>query len=121
MNIIISIKPFYAEKILNWEKTYELRRSFSKKEIKKVIIYKSAPISRIVGEFEIDHILYEGIDQLWKDTKDYSSVDREFFDKYFQWKEKWYAIKIKNVKKYEKSKLVSKYWVKFAPQNYCFY
>ena len=33
MNIIISIKPFYAEKILNWEKTYELRRSFSEKEI----------------------------------------------------------------------------------------
>ena len=118
MDIILSIKSQYAEKIFHWEKIYELRRSFSKKGISKIIIYETAPISRVVWEFKIEKILYEPLEKLWNDTKDYSCVSREFFDKYFNWKEFWYAIKVRNPKKYKNPKLISDYWIKRPPQSY---
>lgn len=118
MKIILSIMPFYAEKILDWEKLYELRRSFSDKEISKVIVYECAPVSKIVGEFEIEKILYESLENLRKNTKSYSCIDKEFFDKYFEWKEYGYAIKIRNPKRYKNSKLISDFWFKRPPQAY---
>ena len=116
----MSIKPYYAEKILNWEKLYELRKIFTKKKISKVIIYESAPVSKVVGEFEVKEVLYEPLEDLWNYTKDLSCVNREFFDQYFKWKEFWYAVKIKNPKRYKTPKLVSEYWLKGIPQSYVF-
>ena len=120
IDLILSIKPEYTEKILNWEKLYELRRLFTKKEVDKVIIYESAPVSRVVGEFEIEEILCEPLDRLRNDTRDYSCVDKRFFDQYFEWKEKWYAIKIKNLKRYKEEKLISDYGMEYPPQSYAF-
>lgn len=120
MDIILSIKSKYVEKILSWEKLYELRKVFTKDKINKVIIYESAPISRVVGEFEIEKVLYEPLGKLWDITKDFSCVDMEFFEKYFNWKEYWYAIKIKNPKRYKKHRLITDYWTKRPPQNYAF-
>lgn len=120
MDIILSIKPIYAEKILKWEKLYELRRLFTKKEILKIIIYASDPISRVVGEFEVEKILYESLDKLRKETKDYSCVDKKFFDEYYKWKEYWYALKIKNPIRYKEPKLITEYWKKHPPQSYYF-
>lgn len=99
MDIIISIKPIYAEKILNWEKLFELRKKLPSKRIKKAIIYESAPISRVVGEFEVEEIRYEPLNTLRNDTKNHSCVSKEFFDAYYKWKEYWYAIKLKNPKR----------------------
>lgn len=120
MDIIIPIKPQFAEKILEWVKNFELRRAFSKKEINKVIIYESAPVSKVVGEFEVKEVLYEPLEDLWNYTKDSSCVNREFFDQYFKWKEFWYAVKIKNPKRYKTPKLISEYWLKGIPQSYVF-
>lgn len=120
MNLIISIKYQYTEKIFNREKIYELRRNFTKKQIDKIVIYESAPISRVVGEFEVEKVLHESLENLWDITKDFSCVDREFFEKYFKWKEYWYAIKIKNPKRYKEHKLITDYWMKRPPQNYAF-
>ena len=121
MKIIISIKPIYAEKILNWEKLYELRKIFSNKKIDKAIIYESAPVSRVVWEFEIEEVLCEPIDVLWNKTKGYSCVDEKFFDEYYKWKDKWYAIKVKNPIRYKEIKKISDYWMNYPPQSYAFY
>ena len=55
MDVIISIKPIYAEKILNWEKLYELRKLFTKKEINKYVnkVLKVKTKSKFLG-FERD-------------------------------------------------------------------
>ena len=120
MQIILSIKPIYAEKILNWEKLYELRKVFTKKEISKVIIYESAPVSRIVGEFEIKEVLHEPIKKLRNLTNEFSCINKEFFDEYFKWKEFWFAIKVKNPKRYMEHKKISEYWMERPPQSYAF-
>lgn len=121
MKVILSIKPIYAEKILNGEKTIELRKSiFKKNNIKKVIIYASSPISKVIGEFEIESILHDEINELWKKTKKENGVDIEFFKQYFENKEKGYAIKIKNTKRYKVSyNIYEKYGIK-APQSFSY-
>ncbi|MEO6728421.1 MAG: ASCH domain-containing protein [Candidatus Dojkabacteria bacterium] len=121
MKVILSIKPYYAEKILNGEKTYELRKSiFKVPNIKTVIIYASSPISRIIGEFEIDGIIHEEISLLWKKTKEFTAVNKSFFDEYFTDKEKGYAIKIKNIKRYDKTYSILEKYGMTAPQSFSY-
>ncbi|WP_332025225.1 ASCH domain-containing protein [Kaistella sp.] len=121
MKVILSIKPIYAEKILNGEKTFELRKSiFKKNNINKVIIYASSPISKVIGEFEIDSILHDEINELWKKTKENNGVEKTFFNDYFENREKGYAIKIKNTKRYKVYyNIYEKYGVK-APQSFSY-
>jgi predicted transcriptional regulator len=121
MKVILSIKPIYAEKILNGEKTFELRKSiFKKNNIKEVIIYASSPISKVIGEFEIESILHEKIDELWQKTKENNGVEKTFFNEYFENRETGYAIKIKSTKRYKVYyNIHEKYGVK-APQSFSY-
>ena len=57
MNVILSIKPEFVEKIFSGEKQYEYRKILFKQKVDTVYIYASRPISKIVGEFKIDEIL----------------------------------------------------------------
>ena len=121
MKVILSIKPKYAHKILEGKKTYELRKNiFKNSEIKTVLIYASAPISKIIGEFQIDNIVHLELEELWNTVKEKAEVDRDFFDEYFETKAKGYAIRIKDVKKYKNSIDISeKYGIK-APQSFAY-
>ena len=102
MKVLLSIKPEFVEQIFNGNKKYEFRRTiFKNKGITKVIIYASAPISRIVGEFDIEEILTDNVNELWNITKEFSGINKEYFYKYFSKKDSGFAIKIKSFKKYE--------------------
>ena len=70
MKVLLSIKPEFVEKIFAGTKKYEFRKSlFKKSGVKYVVIYASAPIKRVVGEFEIDNILSDDVDVIWDRTK----------------------------------------------------
>ena len=70
MRVLLSIKPEYAEKILSGEKRYEFRRAlFKNPEIKKVVIYATSPIKKVIGEFDIECILTLELEDLWRKTK----------------------------------------------------
>ncbi len=121
MDILLSIKPKYANLILEGHKKYELRKSiFKRKGIKKVVIYSSTPVQKVVGEFDIEQILEDDVDVIWNETKSASCVDREFFYKYFENKKRAYAIKIGNVYKYEEAKSLKDFNILFAPQSFVY-
>lgn len=121
MKVILSIKPYYADKILKGEKLYELRKNiFKSKDINKVVIYASAPISKIIGEFEIARIHHRHIGDLWELTKLSSGVDKSFFDNYFNKREMGFAIQIKNVLKYNQSYDIKERYGVSAPQSFTY-
>lgn len=121
MKILLSIKPEYAEKILQGEKKYEFRRTIFKNPlVKTVVIYASSPIRKVVGEFEIDYILSLDISSLWKKTMHYSGINEDFFAQYFQGKKVGHAIKVKKVKRYRKSLELDDYDIKYPPQSYLY-
>ena len=103
MNVILSIKPEFVEKIFSGEKQYEYRKVLFKQKVDTVYIYASRPISRIVGEFKIDEILCDTPENIWNETKRQSGVTQNFFNKYYKGREKAVALKIKECKEYKEA------------------
>jgi len=102
MKVLLSIKPEYADKILSGEKRFEFRKSIFKKEgIKTVIIYATMPVGKVVGEFDIEHILSDEPEFIWDKTRTLSGITKTFFDLYFHERSRAYAIEVKSVKKYD--------------------
>jgi predicted transcriptional regulator len=98
----MSIKPEFAEKIFDGTKKFEFRKViFKNKTVKKVIVYASFPIMKVIGEFIVGDILEMEVDELWEATADDSGITKEFFKAYYQGKKKGYAIRISEFKRYE--------------------
>jgi len=121
MKVLLSIKPEFVEKIFAGTKKYEFRKSlFRRRDVKYVIIYASAPVKRVVGEFEITGILSDNVNSLWEQTKNHSGITKVFYDSYFQKKKIANAIQIGHLIKYEAPKSLSDYDIHHAPQSFCY-
>lgn len=121
MKVLLSIKPEFALKIFEGSKKYEFRRTlFKNQDVDKIIVYASAPISQVIGEFDIEDVIQKDIEELWAETQDYSGISKEFYDSYFEGKEEGFAIKVKKAKKYKTFlDLKEKFGVK-PPQSFLY-
>jgi predicted transcriptional regulator len=79
----MSIHPRYAEAILAGRKAVEFRKQRLARDIRLVVVYATAPISRIVGTFEVDDILVSTPDRLWQDYGQVGGIDKADFDAYY--------------------------------------
>ncbi len=122
MRVLLSIKPEFAEKIFNGTKKFEFRKSiFKNTNVEKIVVYASYPVQKVVGEFEIEEILEAKPSQLWQITQDFSGISKQYFDQYFTVREKGYAIKINNIKKYKSPlNLKDDLGINFPPQSYMY-
>jgi predicted transcriptional regulator len=121
MKVILSIKPEFANKIFDGTKKYEFRRSiFKDKTVDTVIVYASAPISKIIGEFEIEKILFKDIECLWSKTSKHSGITEEYYTNYFSGKENGYAIKVKNPQKYKQNLSIQNVFGLKPPQSFTY-
>ena len=121
MNVLLSIKPKYANAIINGEKKVEFRKLPFKLEVSKVYIYSSAPEQKIIGYFTFDDIVSDTPKKLWKIFKNDGVIEEEDFFNYFSNKDIGYSIKIKSVKKFTKGvnpKDIFKNF--FPPQSYMY-
>lgn len=106
MKVLLSIRPEFVDKIFAGTKKFEFRKSlFKKSGIKYVVIYASAPIKRVVGEFEIEDILSDEIDVIWERTQKYAGITESFYKSYFQNRKTANAIKIGRIKNLRKQSL----------------
>ena len=121
MNVLMSIKPEFANKIFDGSKKFEFRRAiFKNRLVKKVIVYASSPVQKVIGEFEIDHILDYDIETLWQETSQDSGISREVCEQYFFDKEQGYAIKIKSTRKYRTPLCIKKDFNATPPQSFMY-
>lgn len=121
MEVILSIKPEYANKIFSGSKKFEFRRSiFKNREITKIIVYASSPISKIIGEFEIGEILHDDLKSLWKLTKDFSGITEKYYYDYFIGKENGFALEVKKVKKYKELLCIKETYGIHPPQSFAY-
>ncbi|MEJ7678983.1 MAG: hypothetical protein WKG06_14245 [Segetibacter sp.] len=121
MKVLLSIKPEFATKVFDRSKRFEFRRSiFRNQNIKTVVVYASSPVQKVIGEFEIDKIITDNIDTLWEKTKKYAGISKEYFYSYFNKKEIGFAIKIKNVKIYNKPLCIKKDFKTNPPQSFTY-
>lgn len=121
MKILLSINPEYVEKIFSGKKKYEFRRSIFKKQgIKSIIVYSTSPVKKIVGEFEIEEIIIDTPKKLWDLAPENTGISEEKFYKYFENKEKGYAIKIGKLIRYKTMKNLKDFSIKSAPQSFIY-
>jgi predicted transcriptional regulator len=83
--ILLSVKPQYANMILNGSKSVELRRIKPKLIEKRslVLIYASSPVKSMVGAFSVDSVVEKPLDELWDIVKETSGVTYQEYKKYF--------------------------------------
>jgi predicted transcriptional regulator len=96
-NVIISIKPAYADMILDGKKRYEFRKHGFRKQIDKVFIYSTKPISKIMGYFTFDEILKGTPPEIWEICSEYAGILEDDFYKYYERAKIAFAIKINSV------------------------
>ena len=100
-NVMISVKPEYALKIISGEKTIELRRKFPVDHIEGgiALIYASSPIKKIIGYAVIEQVKELTLNSLWKTCGKQACVKKSFFTSYFNGLESGYGISLKDPKK----------------------
>lgn len=101
--ILMSIKPRFADAIFSGRKTIELRRKIGKAfhpEI-KIIIYSSSPIKKIVGEATIEKIEYGNVEAKKQHFCENAIVTEVEYDEYFEGCTIAYGIKLKDIKPYK--------------------
>lgn len=120
-DVILSIKPVYADAILNGIKTVEFRKKTFKKNVGKVFIYSSSPLKMIIGYFTISEIIEDTPLNLWKRFKDVGGIDMEDFFEYYAETEKGFGLVIDKVVKLKDQIDPIEFIENFtAPQSYIY-
>lgn len=120
MKALLSIKPEFASKIFEGEKKFEFRRSIFKKPVRKVIVYASAPVCKVIGEFEVEELIFDKLENLWRKTKRHAGISEDYFYSYFSEKESGHAIKIGTTKKYRKPLSLKETYGVVPPQSFLY-
>jgi predicted transcriptional regulator len=84
-DVLVSVRPIYASKILDGKKTVELRRKFPATAATGAValIYSSSPISAIVGYAMIRAVHRLTVAQIWQRHGDSACISKQDFDTYF--------------------------------------
>lgn len=94
--LLLSIRPKYAELILNGQKTVELRRVRPKVAPGDlVLLYASSPTCELVGAFTVDAIEVSSPTALWKRHGSALGVTRSQLYAYFKGTSRAVAISVK--------------------------
>lgn len=121
MDVILSIKPQFVEKILSGVKIYEYRKTVFRRPVSRIYIYSSSPVKRIVAEFVLETVLSDTPLKIWEKTKDGSGIDEISFFDYFGDRKQAFALKIKDLhiynQKYNPYEILPNF---IAPQSYCY-
>ena len=104
MDVLLAIKPEFAEKILDEEKGYEFRRtSFQdSSDVDLIFLYASSPISKIIGLFTSGRTIEAAPAELWHLFGDESGIDdRDRFIDYFEGVDTGFAIQVDRTCRFE--------------------
>jgi type I restriction enzyme S subunit len=103
MNVILSIKPKFADAIFNGVKKVEFRKNRFKKDVDKIFIYSSTPVKKITGYFTIDRIVENSPGKLWEQFGTVGFINEDDFFKYFEDKETGFSICIKSTQRFSET------------------
>ena len=99
-DVVVSIRPNYAKKIMDGQKTVELRRRFPETTStgSLALIYSTSPVRAIVGYATIEDVKYLPLSQIWQHYSQQACIEKPDFDDYFAGLAKGYAIILSQVK-----------------------
>jgi predicted transcriptional regulator len=93
--VLMSIKPKYAAAIFAGSKKVEFRKVRIGSTVREVVVYATAPISRIVGLFSVGRIVQDRPTTLWKRFGRVGCISAADYEEYYGDREKAVAIGVR--------------------------
>ena len=118
--ILLSVKPKFADLIVDGSKLVELRRTVPVQTVGTIAIYSSSPTQAIVALADVMEIIEASPTKLWAIAKDNGGglTHAELMD-YFDSKRTGFAIMLRNVRVYDEPVQPTKVFKTFsAPQSF---
>ena len=117
---LLSIKPIYANAILDGRKKVEFRKRPFKRPVSHVVIYATTPVQRIVGWFQTKHFEQMSPSALWKRFASVGGISKEAFNLYYDGSESGVAIHVDKPKRLAHPVSIKQTKVAAAPQSYAY-
>ena len=93
--LMLSLKPGYADAILDGTKTIELRRTRPRLILPtEALIYASSPTMAVVGRCRVIHIVDLTPEGLWRRHGKSAAIDRQAYLRYFHGSTRAYGLLI---------------------------
>lgn len=102
--LIISVKPKYAEKIIEGKKTIELRKCAPKRVSKndRLLLYVTSPVKELWGLYKIKEIIVEEPKKFWELYGHKTGISENEFENYYKNSSKAFGIEIVEIQNYMK-------------------
>jgi len=94
MELLLSIKPKYSEKIFSGKKRYEFRKQKPRRVVDRIFIYESHPSKNIVGWFSVKKIHSGCPEDIWMKCKSLSGLEEKNYFNYCKGSKIIYAFEI---------------------------
>lgn len=106
---------------MDGHKKFEFRRVLFKQPVSEVVVYATAPLSKVIGIFKVEDIYQDAPKDLWDRTKAVAGVTKEKFDSYFKDRATGFAIKVGSPVRFAVPQPLSKYVLSNCPpQSFCY-
>ncbi len=117
---LLSIKPHYANAILDGKKKVEFRKRKFGKAVSHVILYATAPIMRIVGWFRVGPLHELSPERLWRRFSAVGGISREDFSAYYSGVSSGVAIAVADAQRLKKPLALKRISSSPPPQSYSY-
>jgi predicted transcriptional regulator len=118
--MLLSINPQHVENILNGTKRFEFRKVRSRRDVRHIVIYSTAPVGHVVGEVEVVGTVDGHPADVWQQTHSQAGITKQFFDDYFCGRDRAVAYELGEVSVYEHPKSLAELGVSSAPQSFVY-
>jgi predicted transcriptional regulator/ribosomal protein S18 acetylase RimI-like enzyme len=98
--LLMSLRPEFAELMLQERKTIEFRRKFSKKyEGATIVFYITRPVKQFMFTATITKVDHRQKEHLWDAYREEGGISKRVFDQYFSGTSYGYAIHLSNIRR----------------------
>lgn len=117
--IMISVSPKHADILLDdSSKNVFFYKVTPVNKVKRVLIYATAPVKAVVGEFDLSEIKISALSTAWKNFSSKSIFTKKEFDEYYQDKNEAHAMIAGKSFRYSKPKNLSDYNMSKGPSGF---
>lgn len=96
---VMSIKPQFAEAILNGTKLVEFRKRRLAPDVTTVLIYATMPVGRVIGAFEVHGYDVASPTAVWERHKGHAGIARSGYRAYYRGSEAAVGILVKDARR----------------------
>lgn len=109
-DVLISVKPQYANLLVDGVKSIELRRKFPESIASgtKCLIYSTSPEKKVIGHCKISAVKKLKIDELWSECAVKAMIPWSDFSNYFEGVEHGFAVEMYGYTRYENAMSLDK-------------